>query len=309
MGRPALQTASHQPGQTLRAAVLNGQLPDRAAVTIGLVGRGIGASLSPIMHEREGQRLGLNYHYHLIDFDRLGLDDASLPNVLAEARALGFAGLNVTYPFKQAVLPLLDGLAPDAAAIGAVNTVVFGTDRSIGHNTDCWGFAESFRQGLPGVTRSHVLQLGSGGAGAAVAQALLQCGVGHLAIYDTESGKAQALARRLRDLLGADVIAIDDPADAAQDADGIVNTTPVGMTKMPGLPLAGALLTQQHWVADVVYFPLETELIGLARSLGCQVLPGGGMAVYQAVRAFELFAGVKPDAAAMAEVFRVAVVG
>nr|WP_236899967.1 shikimate dehydrogenase [Devosia sp. SL43] len=260
------------------------------------------------MHEREGQRQGLDYRYHLIDFDRLGLDDAHLPLVLDDARQLGFSGLNVTYPFKQAILPLLDSLAPDAAAIGAVNTVVLG-DRNIGHNTDCWGFAESFRQGLPGAARDLVLQLGSGGAGAAVAQALLQCGVGKLAIYDTELGKARVLAERLRDQLGADAAAVDDPAAAAAMADGIVNTTPVGMTKMPGLPVDGALIEQRHWIADVVYFPLETELIRVARSRGCRVLPGGGMAVYQAVRAFELFASIKPDAAAMAEVFRTAVAG
>lgn len=301
-----MQTATDQPGQTLRATVLNGQLPDRNAVTIGLLGRGIGASLSPIMHEREGQRLALNYRYHLIDFDRLGLDDAGLPAVLAEARALGFAGLNVTYPFKQAVMPLLDGLAPDAAAIGAVNTIVFGQDRTIGHNTDCWGFAQSFREGLAGVSMERVLQLGSGGAGAAVSQALLQEGVRRLDIFDTDAARAHALAARLRRLFGADIAVVDDLAVPAGLADGIVNTTPVGMAKHPGLPLSARLVAPRHWVADVVYFPLETALMAHARSLGCRVLPGGGMAVYQAVRAFELFCGIKPDAGAMTRTFRAA---
>lgn len=301
-----MHIASSPSAQPLRVSVLDNRLPNSAGITIGLVGRGIASSLSPLMHEREGARQGLDYRYHLIDFDRLELDDSRLPDMLAEARDLGFAGLNVTYPFKQAVLPLLDGLAPDAAAIGAVNTVVLG-ERTIGHNTDCWGFAESFRQGLPGVARNRVLQLGSGGAGAAVAQALLQCGVERLAIYDTEPGKAQALAARLHHLLGADAEAIDDPAAAARLADGIVNTTPVGMAKHPGLPISADLLERRHWIADVVYFPLETPLIRLARERGCQVLPGGGMAVYQAVRAFELFTGIKPDAGAMAETFRLAV--
>lgn len=299
--------ASHLPAQPLRSLILGDQLPRPDAITIGLVGRGIGASLSPLMHEREGARQGLDYRYHLIDFDILGLEDAQLHAVLAEARTLGFSGLNVTYPFKQAVLPLLDGLAPDAAAIGAVNTVVLG-ERIIGHNTDCWGFAESFRQGLPGVARGTVLQLGSGGAGAAVAQALLQCGVDRLSIYDTEPGRAPALASRLRSQLGANVEAVDDPA-IAREADGIVNATPVGMTKLPGLPIAADLVEARHWVADVVYFPLDTGLVRLARERGCRVLPGGGMAVFQAVRAFELFAGIKPDADAMAAVFRAAVEG
>ena len=301
-----MKLASNQPLLSLLGPVVEGRLPQPGAITIGLIGRGITASLSPLMHMREGQRLGLDYTYHLIDFDRLGLADAQLPAVLAEARELGFSGLNVTYPFKQAVLPLLDNLAPDAAAIGAVNTVVFG-DRVVGHNTDCWGFAESFRLGLNDVARGAVLQLGSGGAGSAVAQALLQAGVDRLAIYDTDGGRARDLAAHLRNKLGADAEAVEDVAAAALLADGIVNTTPVGMTKLPGLPLGAQCVQARHWIADVIYFPLETELVALGRSRGCRVLPGGGMAVYQAVRAFELFSGVKPDAAAMSATFKAAV--
>lgn len=302
-----MSTASSQPAQSLRVSVLHNRLPRPDGITIGLVGRGIAASLSPLMHEQEGARQGLDYRYHLIDFDRLELDDTSLPDILAEARDLGFAGLNVTYPFKQAILPLLDDLAPDAAAIGAVNTVVLGGARSVGHNTDCWGFAESFRRDLPHVARGRVLQLGSGGAGAAVSQALLQCGAERLDIYDTDAPRAEALAERLRQLLGADAQAVTDIASAARGADGIVNATPVGMTRHPGLPIDATLLESRHWVADVVYFPLETELIRHARALGCSVLSGGGMAVYQAVRAFELFSGRQPDPVAMTASFSAAV--
>ncbi len=297
--------ASSQSAQPLRVSVLHDRLPKPGATTIGLLGRGIASSLSPLMHEHEGARQGLDYRYHLIDFDRLDLGDAHLPDVLAEARDLGFAGLNVTYPFKQAVLPLLDDLAPDAAAIGAVNTIVLG-ERTVGHNTDCWGFAESFRRDLTDVARGRVLQLGSGGAGAAVSQALLQCGAERLDIYDTDVARAKALAARLQRLLGADVRAVADVSTAAQ-ADGIVNATPVGMSKHPGLPIDESLVEPRHWVADVVYFPLETALVRHARTLGCRVLPGGGMAVYQAVRAFALFTGLEPDAAAMAATFRAAV--
>lgn len=302
-----MHIAGSQTVQPLRHLVLGNQLPRPDGVTIGLIGRGIGASLSPIMHEREGERQGLDYHYHLIDFDRLGLGDAQLADVIAEARELGFAGLNVTYPFKQAVLPLLDALAPDASSIGAVNTVVLGP-QTIGHNTDCWGFAESLRLGLPDVARSRVLQLGSGGAGAAVSRALLQSGVSKLDIFDTDRNKAKALAQRLRALFDADVQAVDD-VSVARLADGVVNTTPVGMAKHPGLPIDAELIQTRHWIADVVYFPLETAFVELGRQLGCRVLPGGGMAVYQAVRAFELFTGIKPDAEAMAATFRQAVGG
>lgn len=304
-----MRIVSSQLRQSLRSAVLGNKAPAPGRVTIGLFGRGIAASLSPVMHEQEGRRLGLDYQYHLIDFDRLGLDDADLPVMLAEVREFGFAGVNVTFPFKQAIVPLLDGLAPDAASIGAVNTVVLGNGGAIGHNTDCWGFAESLRQGLGSVAGHRVLQLGSGGAGAAVAQALLQSGVGQLDIHDTAPGRADALAERLRGLFAAKVNVVDDLAPSAATADGIVNATPVGMAKYPGLPIDRALVAPRHWVADVVYFPLETELVALARSMGCRVLPGGGMAVHQAVRAFELFTGVAPDAAQMSATFRQALAG
>lgn len=271
----------------------------RRRVVIGLLGRGIGSSLSPAMHEREGNRLGLDYVYHLIDFDALGLPDSVLPAVLAEARRCGFSGLNVTYPFKQAVLRHLDRLAPEAAIIGAVNTVVFAGGHATGHNTDCWGFAESFRRGLPSVSTRHVLQLGSGGAGAAVAQALLQSGTERLDIHDTDTGKAADLAEKLRARFHAEVAVIDDPAAAIGKVSGLVNTTPVGMEKYPGKPLDTALLNRELWVADVIYFPRETALIREARAIGCRVLPGGGMAAFQAARAFELFTSLTPDHDAM----------
>ena len=279
-------------------------IPSPHRVTVGLLGRGITESLSPIMHEEEGRRLGLSYAYHLVDFDQLGLADAQLLEVLDAARRLGFAGCNVTYPFKQSVLPLLDGLSPEAAGIGAVNTVVFANGRSTGHNTDCWGFAESFRLGLGAAPMARVLQIGSGGAGAAVAVALLQLGVGALDIFDTEPERARQLAERLRGRFAADVNAVDDPSAAVSSASGVVNATPVGMDKYPGTPIDPALLDERQWVADVVYFPRETALIQQARARGCRVLPGGGMAVYQAVRAFELFSGVRPDGAAMTATFR-----
>jgi shikimate dehydrogenase len=286
-------------------AALAADRPTAAEIVIGLVGRGIGSSLSPIMHEHEGQRLGLAYAYHLIDLDRLGLPDADLGAVIEAASAAGFSGLNITHPFKQAVVPLLDALAPEAAAIGAVNTVVLqGGDRT-GHNTDCWGFAESFRRRLGAVPLDHVVLFGSGGAGVAVAQALLQLGVKRLEIVDPLRERAQALAEKLR-RFGMDVVATDKPEAAIITASGVVNATPVGMLKYPGTPFDPALLQAHQWVVDVVYFPRETELITQARAMGCKVLPGGGMAVYQAVRAFELFTGTVPDGAAMAKTFEAA---
>jgi shikimate dehydrogenase len=270
------------------------------SVLAGLIGSGIQASRSPSLHEREGAEQGLRYIYKIIDIAALGLSPDVLPELLTAARRFGFAGLNITHPCKQTVIPLLDALSPDARALGAVNTVVFENGRATGHNTDWSGFAESFRRELADVARGRVVQFGAGGAGAAVAHALLTLGVDRLTIIDTDAARAEELAAALGDRFGAGrAVAGADVADAVGGADGIVNTTPLGMAKYPGMPLAASLLHPRLWVADIVYFPLETELLRAARARGCRTMSGGGMALFQAVGAFRLFAGVEPDAERM----------
>jgi shikimate dehydrogenase len=265
------------------------------SVLVGLVGAGIQASRTPPLHEAEGAALGLLYIYKLIDLEALGLQADALPEILTAAQRFGFAGLNVTHPCKQAVIPHLDELSPDAEALGAVNTVVFKDGRRVGHNTDWWGFVESFRRELPDARRNHVVQLGAGGAGAAVAHALLTLGTGRLTIVDTDFNKAQSLATGLRARFAADIIASEQPGEALDVADGIVNATPMGMAKYPGMAVEAERLRPGLWVADIVYFPLETELLRHARARGCRTLSGGGMAVFQAVGAFRLFTGLEPD--------------
>ena len=270
------------------------------AVIAGLIGSGIQASRTPAMHEREGAEQGLRLIYKLVDLDVLGLGADALESLIVAAERMGFAGLNITYPCKQVVVPLLHDLSPDARALGAVNTVVLKDGRRIGHNTDCTGFAEGFRRGLPGVARARVVQMGAGGAGAAVAHSLLAEGVGRLAIADTEADRAAMLVQALNARFGAGRAAVaEDLASEMAAADGLVNCTPVGMAKLPGTPLPVVLLRPAMWVAEIVYFPLETELLRAARALGCRTLDGGGMAVFQAVGAFRLFTGIEPDAARM----------
>lgn len=258
------------------------------------------------MHELEGARLGLPYNYVLVDFDQLGLPDPALGAILQSARARGFAGLNVTHPFKQAVISHLDALAPEAEAIGAVNTIVFGESGAVGHNTDSWGFAESFREGMAGAPLRRVVQFGAGGAGAAVAYALMGLGAGDLSVIDTDGARATALCAAMAIRFPDRIREVTDPAKVLRDADGLVNATPVGMAKYPGLPFPASLLSRQHWVAEIVYFPVETELLAKARALGCCTMTGTGMAIYQAVRAFELFTGKAPDRHAMAGHFAAA---
>lgn len=262
----------------------------------GLVGSGIGPSRTPFMHEAEGAAQGFAYVYRRIDLDALGLGPADLGDILRWAERLGFDGLNVTHPCKQAVIAQLDDLSPAAEAIGAVNTVVLANGRRIGHNTDGTGFLEAFRRGLPDVARERVVQLGAGGAGAAVAWALLEGGVRELFLFDLDRGRADALAARMAGRFpNARVRLVEDLASTLAAADGLVNTTPVGMAAYPGSPVPPVLLRPGLWVAEIVYFPLETELLRAARAAGCRTLDGSGMAVFQAVEAFRLFTGCEPD--------------
>ena len=273
---------------------------------VGLIGAGIQASLTPAMHEREGAAQGLRYVYRLIDLTTLGLGAEVLGELITAAQRMGFAGLNITHPCKQSVIPLLDDLSDDARALGAVNTVVFKDGKRVGQNTDWFGFAENFRRGLPDAPRDHVVQLGAGGAGSAVAHAALTCGVKKLTIVDTAIERAKAVAEGRAARFGPDRISVADPAEigaALATADGLINTTPIGMTKYPGLPLSAALLRPDLWVAEIIYFPIETELLRTARALGCRTLDGGGMAVFQAVEAFRLFTGIEPDAERMLQHF------
>ncbi|PBC60128.1 shikimate dehydrogenase [Streptomyces sp. Tue6028] len=269
---------------------------------VGLVGAGIGPSLSPALHEREGDRQGLRCLYRLIDIDELGVGPEAVGELVRAARDVGFDGLNITHPCKQLIIEHLDELAPQARALGAVNTVVFEDGRAIGHNTDVTGFAASFARGLPDVSLERVVQLGAGGAGAAVAHAVLTLGAGQVTVVDAMPERAAVLAAALEAHFGAGRAAAASPdalAGLLPDADGIVHATPTGMAAHPGLPLPAALLHPRLWVAEVVYRPLETELLRTARALGCATLDGGGMAAFQAADAFRLFTGREPDSARM----------
>jgi shikimate dehydrogenase len=261
----------------------------------GLIGAGIQLSRSPALHEREADEQRLRYVYKLIDLDRLGVGVEALPDLLTAAKRMGFVGLNVTYPCKQAIIPLLDELSEDARVLNAVNTVVIRNGKLIGHNTDWSGFAEGFRRGLPDVQLERVVQLGAGGAGAAVAHAALTLGVKQLMIFDIDARRSTGLATSL----GPGAMAAHDLAGAMASADGLIHCTPTGMANRPGMPLDPQLLHRRHWVAEIVYFPLETELLRIARAKGCRTLDGGGMAVFQAAGAFCLFTGIEPDAERM----------
>jgi quinate/shikimate dehydrogenase (NAD+) len=270
----------------------------------GLIGRNIGKSRSPSLHEREADAQGLRLVYSLFDFAELDLSERDLPRMLEALELAGFAGVNVTHPYKQAIIEHLDALSSEAKQVGAVNTVAFRGGRKHGYNTDVSGFEAAFRQSFGSVALNDVVQIGAGGAGSATACALLDLGVRRLTVYDSDLQRADALIGRMathfdprRLVLGANL------AESLLTSDGVVNATPMGMTEYPGMPVPEDSLREEMWVADIVYFPLETALLAAARHAGCHVMDGGGMAVRQAARAFEIFTGYPADADRMAKTF------
>jgi shikimate dehydrogenase len=269
---------------------------------IGLVGDGVMPSLSPHMHEREGDLQGLRYLYRPIDLHELDLPAAAIGDLLLSASRMGYNGLNITHPCKQLVLQHLDEVTPDAEKLGAVNTVVIQDGRFIGHNTDFSGFAAALAAGLPNARLDRVVQLGAGGAGSAVAYALLTAGVQTLDLVDMDPARGAERAAELAGFFPDRTITARTTAELPQLmplADGLVHCTPVGMAAHPGLPLDISLVESGHWVADIVYRPIETELVREARAKGCEVLDGGRMAVGQAADAFRIFTGLDADAERM----------
>ncbi len=276
--------------------------PDTAPVLVGLVGEGIQLSHAPLLHQREADRQGIRLIYTTIDSGEHGLRTDDLQDLFRWARTLGYRGMNVTHPFKQDVIACIDELSDDARVLGAVNTVVFDSDATRGYNTDASGFGRSFIRDFSDAPRERVVQLGAGGAGCAVAHSLLSLGVRRLSVVVVDHGRATRLADGLASVFGADRIEVRAPQDvsaALAKADGVVNATPVGMAHHPGSPVPASDLRKDMWVADIVYRPIDTELLRAARTVGAPTLHGGGMNAYQAVAAFELFTGRPADEEAM----------
>ncbi len=251
------------------------------------------------MHEAAGRALGFRYAYHLIEV--AGADRRMLRVMLEGVRALKFAGVNVTFPYKIDVLPLLDELAPSAAEVGAVNTVAARDGRLVGFNTDCSGFARGCRRAIGDLAGQTVALIGAGGVGKAIGVALANSGVDRINIVDRDAPRARELAEALKKRCAAK--ACSSPSEALAGARGLVNATTVGMLPNLESPVAFDLLRADLWVADAVYQPLWTPLLLAARDKGARVMTGRELAIDQAVDAFEIFTGVEPPRAPMEEAF------
>jgi shikimate dehydrogenase len=268
-------------------------------VLTGLIGAPIKHSASPAMHEAAAASVGLRGHYQLIEV--AGADRAQLRGLLDGVKQMGFAGVNVTYPYKEAVVELLDELAPEARAMGAVNTVVVRDNRLIGHNTDTTGFVRAVAPLVEASGRGPVALVGAGGVGKAIAFALVSLGVSELRIVDADRAKAETLAALLRDHPG---ISVADNVEAAlREAVGLVNGTPVGMLPNRDSPVPDALLHAGLWVADAIYSPLWTPLLTAAKAKGARVMTGRELAIHQAADGFKLFTGREASVEAMASAF------
>ena len=275
------------------------------SILCGLIGAGIQGSRSPALQQAEARAQGLELIYKLIDLEKLGVGVEALSRLLDDAVREGYSGLNITFPCKQAVMPLLHGVSEEARAIGAVNTVVIAGGKLTGHNTDASGWAWGFRRALPDADLSRVALLGAGGAGAAVGYAALELGVRELSILDVDPSRAAALASRLgAQFKGRKVAQGRDVKAELQSATGLVHCTPTGMAGHAGMPLDEKLLRPAMWVSDIVYVPLETELLKAAKRTGCRIMDGGHMNVGQALGGFRLFTGREADAARMDKHFR-----
>jgi shikimate dehydrogenase len=265
----------------------------------GLIGYPIAQSAAPAMHERAAAARGAHCHYQLIEVAGAGRDD--LRAMLDGVKRLGFAGVNVTFPYKEAVVDLLDDLAPDARAIGAVNTIVVDGARLVGHNTDATGFARAIEPLLATTPRGPIALIGAGGVGKAIAFALAGLGVGEIRIFDADSTRAARLAARLQGSVAVRSVA---SVEAALDgAAGFINATPVGMLPNRESPVPEALLRPAMWVADAVYSPLWTPLLSAAKARGATVLTGRDLAINAAADAFELFTRVTPPVDVMGNAF------
>lgn len=263
---------------------------------VGLIGRGIGQSRSPRIHEAESAACGFPLAYRLVDFSALGRGDDELESIVRLFAGLGFSGCNVTFPFKQSAMSLCDSRSDAAEVLGAVNTLVFRDGRIHGENTDWLGFSWLIEREIGSVAGMVVAQIGAGGAGSATAYALARLGVAKVKLFDPEMDRASQLASRLAPHFPHCRFEVQtSPEVALSAAEGVVNATPVGMANIPGTPFDPSVMNAAQWLADIIYFPLETELLGAARSQGQKVVNGISMVVGQAAEAFRLITGYEPN--------------
>ncbi|MEQ9039777.1 MAG: shikimate dehydrogenase [Silicimonas sp.] len=257
----------------------------------GVIGSPVAHSRSPRLHQHWLRRYGIQGHYIPMDIASEDLEAA-----LETLPKLGFIGVNVTIPHKEHILRLADVVSDRAALIGAANTIVFREDGKVhADNTDSYGFLENLRHGAPGwiPNAGPAAVLGAGGAARAVIIALLDSGVEEIRL----SNRTKTRAESLRQEFGTKISVYDwvQAGNMLEGAATVVNTTSLGMVGKPDLRIPLDAIDKSAVVTDLVYTPLETHLLTVARSMGCQTVDGLGMLLYQAAPGFERWFGIRPE--------------
>ena len=269
-------------------------------IRLGLIGDNIARSRSPRLHVEAGRLCGLAVSYERLVPADMGLDFEA---VFERCRRGGFRGINITYPYKEEVVPLVRIDAPEVKRIGACNTVLFSGSGAQGHNTDHSGFVAAYRGVFAGREPGTVAMAGAGGVGKAIAFALAALRCPRLRLYDPNSARATALAHSVGAAATGMIVEVcDSIAEAADGADGLINCTPLGMAGQPGTAVPADLMGAAAWAFDAVYTPVETEFLEHARAAGLQVMSGYELYFHQGVDAFRLFTGWDVDEAALRDV-------
>jgi shikimate dehydrogenase len=259
---------------------------------LGLFGAGIGHSLAPFLHQQAGLQLGLKVSYPLFDTPAEQFPKVILG--LKNCQEQGFTGVNVTHPFKDLAKDLVQIENPHIRAIGSINTIRFSDQQ--GFNTDYSGFIRAYQARFATTPPGSVTLLGAGGAGKAVAFALVALGATSLQIMDLNTDRAKDLAQRLPITT---TVLTPEELETAPTSQGLVNCTPIGMYQYPGIPINPALIGRQDWIFDAIYTPLETSFLRQAREKGIAILGGAELFFYQGVDAFEIWSGLKLDETAL----------
>jgi shikimate dehydrogenase len=262
-------------------------------IRLGLIGDNIKSSRSPDLHRFAGRLCGLDVTYDLFVPRDMAKDFDAVFNA---CRDDGIHGVNVTYPYKEAVVSRLRIDDELTRRIGSVNTVVFGPDGALGYNTDHTGFIAAYRATFGGQPPGNVVVIGAGGVGKAVAFGLLALGAEALTIIDSDAGKARSLAVAIAAVSGRTVKTTsgDDIRLVMDGAEGLVNCTPLGMIGYPGSPVPPELLGPQRWAFDAVYTPVDTMFKLQAEAAGLKVLSGYELFFRQGIDAFCIFTGRMP---------------
>ncbi|AUH33940.1 shikimate dehydrogenase family protein [Paracoccus tegillarcae] len=260
---------------------------------LGLIGDNIVKSRAPLLHTLAGRQNGVTVTYDRLIPEQMGRE---FDQLFADCAAVDFRGLNITYPYKERAAKKVRIDDPLVAAIGAVNTVIFGADGPEGYNTDYSGFVAGYRLVRGEASPGPTLMIGTGGVGRAVAFGLIALGAPELRLVDRDAAKAAALADDLRRAAPELTITTHTSAEeAAKGAAGVINCTPVGMVGYDGTPVDADALRGAEWAFDAVYTPPDTQFLQDAEARGLTIVSGYELFFFQGIHAWDLFAGLPLD--------------